>query len=180
MEPRHPPENGKSPDIGEQRFNDLVYSLETKTFIRFRKQLVANNVFNALQEWKDPLPQFSFEEICEEVKKRMATLSRHKLQDTKIWLLDPWKRLIQIVKNERKRLGESASEMKRDELLAKEKEVEELVRDITNHQNKLGELISTAEKIEGEREPRTNIQKSTKKQVKQLHLFENNDDANTR
>ncbi len=180
MEPRRPTEDGSSPDISGQRFNDLVYSLETKTFSRFKAQLVRNNVFNALQEWNDPLPQFPFDEICEELKKRLATLSKHKLQDTKIWLLDPLKRITQIINSEQKRLGKSAAEMTRAELLEKEKEVEQLLQDLTRQKMKFEELIGTVEKIEKEREPRINIQQSTKKQFKQLHLFEDNDDADTR
>lgn len=180
MEPRRPTEGGRSPDISEQRFNDLVYSLETKTFSRFKAQLVANNVFNALQEWNDPLPQFTFDEICEELKARLAALSKHKLQDTKIWLRDPLKRITQIIESEQKRLGKNAGEMTRNELMEKEKKLELLLRDLADHQKKFEKLLEAAEKIEKEREPRTNIQQSTKNRFKQLHLFEDNNDADTR
>ncbi len=180
MEPLRPTEEGRSPDISEQHFNDLVYSLETKTFYQFRAQLVANNIFSATLEWTDPLPQFSFDEISEELKKRLAKLSKHKLQDTKIWLRDPWKRIVQIIESEQKRIAKNAGEMSRSEVVEKEKKFEQLLSDLTHQKNKFEELIRTVEQIEQERETRTKTQKSTKNRFEQLHLFEDNNNADTR
>lgn len=167
------PEAKDAQDTKVQTLNDLVYSIETKTFLHFMKQLRTHNIFLGSIEIHDPLPQFDFDSIVEELKKRLPKMEKQKLEDTKIWIKEPLRRITELSAKTHRSLGEKHIAMDKIQLSKAMEEIEE----INAYRVKLKTLIQNTEEIlereKGGKEK--NIQQSTRGEFKQLHLFEPND-----
>ena len=160
-------------DTKVQTLNDLIYSIETKTLLHFMINLKANNIFLGSIEVHDPLPQFDFDSILEEIKNRLPKMENMKLDDTKIWIREPLRRINELAKETHRSLGEKHHSMDKIQLTKAMKEIEE----IHSYKRKLESLIQNIEELqEQEKEGKEkNIQRTTKGKFQQLHLFDPND-----
>lgn len=167
----HIPEDKKNPEVGEGKFNDLVYSLETKTFLKFKHFLVMHYMLNANMTITDPLPNLDFETISAEIKKRLPGLDQQALKDTKTWIKEPFRKLDELKEKLKNLLSTHHGEMGTTEIRQNKQQLDE----IEKYQSKLKDLIGAFEDYEVKSENTETIRTGTKNKFQQLHLFDKND-----
>jgi hypothetical protein len=166
------PENQKQ-NIENEELNSLVYSIETKTFLHFMKSLVAANSLKISTSITDPLPNFDFDDISEEITKRAPKLDKQKRNDIKIWIEDIVKRLEQLIEEEMRSFGEKQKDMYKNEVEKKEKELTDKIEEIKKYKTKIETIIGT-QKTTSNDEKEQSIQTATQHRFEQLDLFEDN------
>lgn len=161
------PEKREKLDISERDFNDLMYSVETKTYLPFHKLFVSHMILNVNTPVTDPIPDADMESVGDEIKKRAKKFDRWKLQDAETWLNTPRRKLNELLEKEKQALLKAHAGIDAVQLGKKEKTISEM----ETHQKKLDDLIAAIKALEVKSGGTENVRGETREDINQLHLF---------